>query len=186
MQVARVYYPVETLGYGRRLGIWTVGCPRRCRNCSNPELQVEDPSQMIEIDDLREIIQHYLPQIDGITITGGDPLFQSQALHELLTICDELGVADVLVYTGYTMKEISESSSLRPLLSHIGVLIDGPYIEEKNDSVGIRGSSNQKIYILNKELEPRYKNVSDWKRKSQTVIANGIIYAIGIPIKSEN
>ena len=38
MYVARILYPVEVLGPGKRVGIWCCGCPRRCKGCSNPEL----------------------------------------------------------------------------------------------------------------------------------------------------
>ena len=38
MYVARVLYPIEVLGPGKRVGIWFCGCPRRCKGCSNPEL----------------------------------------------------------------------------------------------------------------------------------------------------
>lgn len=38
MYIARILYPVEVLGPGKRIGIWFCGCPRRCEGCSNPEL----------------------------------------------------------------------------------------------------------------------------------------------------
>ena len=39
MYIDRIMFPVLTLGYGQRVGIWTLGCPRKCHKCSNPELQ---------------------------------------------------------------------------------------------------------------------------------------------------
>ena len=39
LSIARIYYPVKTLGPGNRIGIWTAGCPRRCSGCISPELQ---------------------------------------------------------------------------------------------------------------------------------------------------
>ncbi len=38
MQIDRVLFPITTLGPGNRIGIWTIGCPHKCYNCSNPEL----------------------------------------------------------------------------------------------------------------------------------------------------
>lgn len=36
MYVARILYPVEVLGPGKRVGIWFSGCPSKCKGCSNP------------------------------------------------------------------------------------------------------------------------------------------------------
>lgn len=38
MYVARILYPVEVLGPGKRVGICFYGCPRKCKGCSNPRL----------------------------------------------------------------------------------------------------------------------------------------------------
>ena len=65
--------------------------------------------------------------------------------------------------------------------AYIGVLIDGPYVDELNDNISIRGSSNQNIYILKDSLSERYRNVDKWKRESQLVLSDNRLYAIGIP-----
>lgn len=70
---------------------------------------------------------------------------------------------------------------LNQLLPYIGVLIDGPYVDELNDNISIRGSSNQNIYILKDSLSERYRNVDKWKRESQLVLSDNRLYAIGIP-----
>lgn len=183
IQVDRMYAPVTTLGYGRRFGIWTIGCPRHCKNCSNPELQTPNPAKAIDVKSILRIVSQYADSIDGITITGGDPLMQPDALRELLIGFEAMGIRDVLVYTGYTMAEINLSSKLSDLLPHIGVLIDGPYIDDLNDNKSIRGSSNQKIWLLRDELSDRYLNVEQWERKTQVINSNNSLYAIGIPKK---
>ena len=183
IQIDRMFAPVTTLGYGQRFGIWTVGCPRRCENCSNPELQVPNPAKSIEVESVLNIVSQYANSIDGITVTGGDPLMQPEGLKELLVGFDAIGIHDVLVYTGYTIDEINRSAKLSGLLTHIGVLIDGPYIDRLNDNRSIRGSSNQKIWILRDELSDRYRDVDQWERKSQVINSNNSLYAIGIPRK---
>lgn len=183
IQIDRMFAPVTTLGYGQRFGIWTVGCPRNCKNCSNPELQVPNPTKAIEVESVLRIVSQYANSIDGITVTGGDPLMQPEALKELLVGFETIGIRDVLVYTGYTIDEINRSGKLAGLLHHIGVLIDGPYIDSLNDNRSIRGSSNQKTWILRDELSERYRNIEQWERKSQVINANNSLYAIGIPRK---
>ena len=60
---------------------------------------------------------------------------------------------DILVYTGYTMSELTGKN-----LDNIAVLIDGTYIEERNNGSILRGSDNQQIYILNNSLKEKYEN----------------------------
>lgn len=182
MSIDRMYYPVKTLGFGNRFGIWTIGCPRRCPKCSNPELQDTLLNKTIDIDTVLSLISQYKSVIDGVTITGGDPFFQPVQLRELLIGIRKLQINDVLVYTGYTMEEILSLPATADLLQYIGVLIDGPYRDDLNDNKSIRGSSNQKIYVLDKTLQKRYQDIEAWTRKTQIAISGNQLFAIGIPL----
>ncbi|MEG0614565.1 MAG: 4Fe-4S single cluster domain-containing protein [Oscillospiraceae bacterium] len=185
MQIDRIYYPVETLGFGKRIGIWTVGCPRKCYNCSNPELQETNAGKDISIVEVIDIISKYVNVADGITITGGEPFKQFEELKILLEEIAHLGFDDVLVYTGYTIGELI-NLGYEAAFRNIGILIDGEYIDNLNDNVGIRGSSNQKVHILKPELEEIYNQLSRKKRQIQTVNCDGKLYGIGIPISNKN
>ena len=149
MYVARVLYPVEVLGPGKRIGIWFCGCPRRCKGCSNPELwELQDryltsPKQVFEL--VMQIAKSY--PIEGFTLTGGDPLYQADDLQELIRLLQTIS-DDILVYTGYSITEINSE-----YLRGIAVLIDGEYIEGRNNDCILRGSDNQIIHIL----DPNYK-----------------------------
>ena len=98
MYVARVLYPVEVLGPGKRVGIWFCGCPRRCKGCSNPELwELQDryltsPKQVFEL--VMQIAKSY--PIEGFTLTGGDPLYQADDLQELIRLLQTIS-DDILV-----------------------------------------------------------------------------------------
>ncbi|MDD6914748.1 MAG: 4Fe-4S cluster-binding domain-containing protein, partial [Eubacteriales bacterium] len=48
----RVLFPITTLGPGNRIGIWTIGCPHKCYNCSNPELWDANVNKDINVSDL--------------------------------------------------------------------------------------------------------------------------------------
>lgn len=65
---------------------------------------------------------------------------------------------NVVTYTGYTYEQLLEMSKtdegVKDLLEVTDILIDGPYVEEKRDlDLKYRGSSNQRIIILNKKLD---------------------------------
>ena len=57
-----------------------------------------------------------------------------------------------MVYTGYTLAELQGKN-----LDHVAVLIDGEYIEERNNGAILRGSDNQQIHILNERLRDKYE-----------------------------
>lgn len=154
---ARILYPVKVLGPGDRVGIWLVGCKHGCPECSNPELWEQKDDWKIDVDDLVKIISDifFARKADGITITGGDPFEQPEALNDLLEkICDLTD--DILVYTGYQYEEISEKYS--HILNKISVLIDGPYIRERNYGKRLVGSDNQNIIYLNPGVKEEYES----------------------------
>ena len=183
MQIDRIYYPVTTLGYGKRIGIWTIGCSHHCYNCSNPELWNDNPTKDVEVERLVEYIKS-IPKADGITITGGDPFDQPEELLILIKEIKKLGYEDILVYTGYTFDELLRKDELyNKILTSIGVLVDGRYIDQLNDNRSFRGSSNQKIIVINQNLKERYIDAEKWERKTQITVNDNFIQAIGLPIK---
>ena len=154
MYIARILYPVEVLGPGKRIGIWFCGCPRRCKGCSNPELWEFQERYKVGFDIVKKLIGQICSQgkVDGFTLTGGDPLYQYEDFRMLVDYLYTIS-EDILVYTGYKMEEMQDKS-----LDKIAVLIDGEYIEERNNGAVLRGSDNQQIYILNESLREKYEN----------------------------
>lgn len=163
MNIARVLYPVRVLGPGNRIGIWVCGCHRACPGCSNPELWHERPEYEISIDQLMELINSIKKtnEIDGFTITGGEPMNQPGDLSVLVDRLSEIS-DDILVYSGYRLGELkNRDSDTQAVLEKIAVLIDGEYIEEKNNGSRLRGSSNQAIHVLNPKFIEKYQQYLD-------------------------
>ena len=157
MNVARILYPVKVLGPGNRIGIWLCGCHRACPGCSNPELWNTKPEYEISLDRLMQLINSVQATkiIDGFTITGGEPMNQVEDLSILVDRLSKIS-EDILVYSGYSRGELTNRDpETQHILETISVLIDGEYIEEKNNGSRLRGSSNQEIYILN----PKYASI---------------------------
>lgn len=177
MYVARILYPVEVLGPGKRVGIWFCGCPRRCKGCSNPELWEFQERYKTTPETALEMIKSVSKEhtIDGFTITGGDPFYQPEELKRLLEMLKVIS-DDILVYTGYKRCELEND-----LLENISVLIDGEYIEKLNDNSLLRGSSNQEIHILDKTKEAKYSNYfKSETNKIQNFFTSDGVVSVGI------
>jgi anaerobic ribonucleoside-triphosphate reductase activating protein len=179
--ISMIRYPVTTLGPGKRIGIWTAGCHKNCKGCMSGYAKEFNKDLDRPVSSILEEIKSYIDkeQVDGITISGGEP-FDQEDLEELLIGIDSLGVCDVLVYTGYCLKELDKHFSL---LKYIGVLIDGPYIEELNDNGALRGSSNQTVYIVDSRLKESYNAFLKRPRECVTVIEGNKKITVGLKPK---
>lgn len=184
MNVARILYPVEVLGPGKRVGIWVCGCRRSCKGCSNPELWDQRPEYEATVDDIMALVSRIAEshEIDGFTISGGEPMDQPEALSQLLPQLSEYS-KDILAYTGYRIEELKDRKDpdTDTALSQIAVLIDGEYREEENTDVLLRGSANQRIHILNPEMEEMYENYlsSSHNQIQNFTTSNGVV-SVGI------
>lgn len=184
MFIDRMIYPVEALGPGKRLAIWMCGCSKHCVGCANPELWYQPKEKYIDCIEWFNIVRETFKdiQLDGITITGGDPLEQSEDLLAVLPLLKQIS-EDIIVYTGYKYEELHNVLSEEQLIKvkeNVAVLIDGPYIERLNDGCSLRGSSNQNVIFFNLALKPKYEKALKEKRRIQTVLYNDKMISIGI------
>lgn len=107
-------------GPGIRFVIFLQGCPLRCKFCHNPdtwnvkEKKIEEKAQ----DVLKRIerYRNYFGKKGGVTITGGEPLIQSEFVLELFKLCKKAGIHTALDTSGYIftdkVKEILEYTDL--------------------------------------------------------------------------
>jgi len=184
MQVERLLTGITTLGPKKRLCIWVNGCPRHCKGCVSEKLIPPEPKNEIAITQLLEGIN--FDKVEGVTISGGDPFFQTSELKNLLLLLREKGVKDILVYTGYTYQELLDrkDADTDTALANIDVLIDGPYQESQNTGKGnLKGSDNQQIYYFTPSLRPIYEEYRKEERKMTEMIIGNIKLGIGIPDK---
>jgi len=137
-------------GPGERLVIWTQGCTKACKNCFNPNTWKFEGLNILPIDIINKI---RALEIDGITITGGDPLEQADILDLLILLYNLNLPKGIILFSGFTIDEIN-NSSLRKCLNYIDVLIDGRYIDEQRISSGLKGSGNQNIIYFSDKIKP--------------------------------
>lgn len=148
----------KALGPFDRFALWTQGCTFSCNGCMTPDSQSLDGGVKISVEDMAQTILN-TPKIEGITISGGEPFLQAEALFRLISFIREKRDFGVIVYTGFTIEQLraKNDSAINLLLESADILIDGLFDESLNDGVSLRGSSNQSIYQLTK----RYADVFD-------------------------
>lgn len=137
-----------TDGPGINLVLVTQGCEARCKGCHNPDTHPLDGGVELLIEPL---FKHVTMSTTGVTISGGEPLLQLDAVREVFRIARERGLHRIL-YTGYTLEKfIQEFPDYAVYVDFVKV---GPYIKAlRSSKVPYYGSSNQEIYhILNGEF----------------------------------
>lgn len=156
MQIDRILYPVQSLGPGKRIVIWTIGCYKRCPNCASPELWKFDKKKDISVKQILKLVASIDEQVDGITITGGEPFCQ---IEELSILLDEIRkkTKDILIFTGYTLEEIDNNDSIKNCIKKAALVISGEYIDSLNDNqTALIASGNQKIIWCNEKYKELY------------------------------
>ena len=116
----------------------------------SPELQTTKGSKNIPVKEMEKMFRTIGGQIDGVTISGGEPFLQAKELYKLVDYIKRNITDDIIVFSGYKIEELKQMQStyVDKTLDLIAVLIDGEYVDEQNDGIGIRGSSNQRIHIF--------------------------------------
>jgi anaerobic ribonucleoside-triphosphate reductase activating protein len=145
LSLSRMHFPVTTLGPGRRIGIWFQGCSIRCPGCISADTWGPG-HRRLSLEQLLEQITPWLHEAEGITISGGEPFDQFDALRSLLEGLRRLSELDILVYSGYSLEQLDE-----PLLQTKGLidaLISDPFIEALSQTMALRGSDNQRLSLL--------------------------------------
>ena len=88
-----------------------------------------------------------------------------------------------MIYSGYKLETLRSrnDSATGYILDNVAVLIDGAYIEELNDNSLLKGSSNQKIHILNSGYSALYQRyLSETHNQIQNFTTADGIVSVGI------
>ena len=188
IRLNKVHFPVTTLGYGRRLGVWVQGCSIGCRGCVSRDTWdaaggwLADVAEVVAWCDARR--GH---GIDGVTISGGEPFEQPQALTSLLEALDVWRRRierpfDMLCYSGFTLARLERRHA--DILALLDVLIPEPYLDGRGAPGQWRGSSNQPLVPLTQLASVRYGDESrfaDATPRIQVNVEHGSAWFIGIP-----
>ena len=143
-------------GPGLRMAIFCQGCAHACKGCHNPETWDFKGGYDSKIENIIKAIDED-PLLDGVTFSGGDPMYQPEAFYELAKQIKERKL-NILIYTGFTYEELLEMGEkdhyVIDLLKLTDTLIDGKFeLDNRDISLLFRGSKNQRIIDVQASLK---------------------------------
>ncbi|MBK9116003.1 MAG: radical SAM protein [Betaproteobacteria bacterium] len=194
LQLNKAHWPVTVLGPGRRIGLWVQGCTIRCRGCVSQDTWPRDAASAIPVRDVLAWCRRVAPDgPDGITISGGEPFEQPEALFALLAGLRAWRDAkaldfDILCYSGYPLQTLERKHA--KLLALLDVVIPEPYVDALPLGNVWRGSANQPLVPLSERGRVRYAAFVDAPvaadgKRMQAAIEGGRVWLIGIPDRGD-
>ncbi len=161
MNYAKIRFNDIANGEGVRVSLFVSGCNFHCPGCFNFEQQNFDYGDPYTEKETAMILQELQkPEVSGLSLLGGDPLWQThtdiETLVNLTKSVHEIG-KNVWLWTGYKwedvfrMKPTTRSEQLRiiwarKLLKEVDICVDGLFKEELSNRFLVwRGSENQRI-----------------------------------------
>lgn len=171
------------LGPYVRSAIWVSGCCFDCKGCMAGEMNSLPPVKAA-VDELVEIFSG-AKSCEGISISGGEPFLQAEALSDLIEGIRGRRDYGVVAYTGFTLEELQgmKEKETGRLLGNIDILIDGRYEAGLDDGKPFRGSSNQRIILLT----DRYRHIYDeyylghGRRNIEIMVEKERVFMVGVP-----
>lgn len=157
LRVSRIHFPIRALGFGRRIGLWVQGCSIGCRGCMSLDTWSKD-GELTDTDTLVQEIGPWLSVAEGISVTGGEPLEQAEALAAFLKALRPMLNGDVVLFTGHTVDALPSGSE--EVLKCVDTLVAGPFEASFPDTRPLSGSKNQTIRFLTPLGRERYEAFS--------------------------
>jgi anaerobic ribonucleoside-triphosphate reductase activating protein len=142
------------VGPGLRDAVWVQGCSIRCPGCANQAYLAHEERRRVPVE---RLLAHFAVRrgaIDGLSVLGGEPTEQPEAVAALLQGVQDLGMSTVL-FSGRTWEDLRTDPVCAALLAHTDLLIDGPFLLAEQDlTLAWRGSRNQRLLRLTERFGP--------------------------------
>lgn len=171
MRYAGIIYDDTTAGPGLCLSFYVQGCPIHCEGCHNPHTWDFEGGYEFTAHTMNQILKGLTAQgvQRDLCILGGEPLApQNLFLTTLVisTVRDKLPDVRIWLWTGYSFKQLLESSDphMKTILTSINGLVTEPFIlKERDITLPMRGSRNQKIFIFDKKNNLWYNQENEYE-----------------------
>lgn len=183
-------------GPGRRAVLWVQGCRLACPNCWNPKSHPMTGGSPVSTRDLaRRILHEYdAGRIEGLTLSGGEPLHQiTEVLRLLRNLKREAPELSTGLFSGYTEHELQQGrfqtyfpSSIqlrqaqwRELESLLDFAILGRYNQQQPSADPLVTSRNQRLRLYSSRYRP-----ADFHEQAVEVSieSDGLAHVTGFPI----
>jgi len=178
LNVANILERTEVNGPGVRTLLHLQGCRIHCPGCFN-EWSWED--REVRLVEARELAAELLHANNQISISGGEPMDQEEGLLELVEELRRLdGGCSVLLFTGYTEKQLSGKPLWARIKDMLDIAVIGPYVRNKPTRQGLRSSLNQTVYYGPRQRKDRIEMLTGASVEA-IVSPDGTIHMTGFP-----
>ncbi len=142
-------------GPGKRAVIWFQGCTLNCKGCYNPFTHSPHSGSIFSVEEILQWLLSISGDLEGVTISGGEPCQQLSGLIELVTQIRVKTNLSCIVFSGYTLNELLVIPRFEELVPNIDVLIAGRFIEPLRCAHHLFGSSNKTLHFFSKKYSKK-------------------------------
>lgn len=155
-------------GQGIRVSLFVSGCQFHCKNCFNKEAQDYNYGNLYTNETEQYILNLASKQyISGLSILGGDPLWQSEEdIFKLISLSQRIRHdlnKNVWIWSGFTYEQLFDTNNTdnnintinaqASLVKECDVFVDGKYEDDLRDlHLKWRGSSNQRVIDVQQSI----------------------------------
>ena len=140
-------------GNGCRYIIWLQGCRFYCKACWNKQTWHFKKNKILSIDQILNDIKKQ-PNLQGITLTGGEPLLQANELIKLIQLIKQQTSLELHIFTGFEQAE-NKTANQQKLINFADTIVFGRFdtnIENNNQQV-INQKSKSSWQFNNTDIE---------------------------------
>lgn len=164
-------------GPGVRAVIWVQGCSLACPGCFNPGTHASG-GEVVAVDALVERVLA-VKGIEGVTLTGGEPLQQAGAVLQFLEKLSEAAPhLSVLLFTGFGVSDLLAMPVFPQLCASVDVVLAGRYVQEqRHTDRGLMGLPGKVAWFLSdRYTEDDLRQVP----LSEVVVHGGEVLSTGV------
>lgn len=139
-------------GTGFRTVLFVSGCNHKCDGCYNKDTWNPRNGEPFTDDAMNTLMSMLSdPLIDGLTLTGGDPLYKDNlvtVLNIVTTVKTKFPNKTIWLWSGFTYDDALQDPIKKEILSFVDVFVDGRYEKNNKTKKPFRGSDNQNLIRL--------------------------------------
>ena len=163
-------------GPGLRSVVWVQGCTLGCPGCFNPETHDgEGVAETWTVPTLAAWVASN--DVAGLTVSGGEPFQQPEAVLGLGRACRRLGLSTI-VFSGYSKAELTSRFGPTTISAAFDVAITGRFRQDARTPSGFLASDNQALWLLTeRHTDADFEDVPDAEivvHSSGEVVVTGI------------